>query len=126
VLEKRGSCGELCMLFPMASAANECNIHLQRYANRSGTDFRTIHLAIEDCAHPLQIYAVFFPADTWKVAKSFWQHAGMGVSSRYAEACLSRVSKMVVSQQQPGVDRELVRIIGISHFLILLNRILPE
>ena len=33
------------------------------------------------------IAAVLFPKDYSKIAKTFWQHSGDGVSSRYAELC---------------------------------------
>lgn len=32
---------------------------------------------------------MLFPPQSWKLAKSCWQHAGMGVSSRYAERCFT-------------------------------------
>ena len=40
-----------------------------------------------------RISAVFFPEQHFKIAKSFWQHSGEGVSSRRAEFCLSRFEK---------------------------------
>lgn len=36
-----------------------------------------------------ELHIVLFPADKIRYAKPFWQHTGMGISSRYAEHCLS-------------------------------------
>ena len=40
----------------------------------------------------VELYAVFFGPEFWKIAKSFWQHAGMGISSRYADMILGRLA----------------------------------
>ena len=42
----------------------------------------------EDCQ---ELYVVLFPAPKFPLAKQFWQHTGLGISSRYAERCLSYV-----------------------------------
>ena len=34
------------------------------------------------------IHITLFPASHWPLAKSFWQHTGTGISSRFAEHCL--------------------------------------
>lgn len=38
---------------------------------------------------PAELHIVLFPADSFSLAKEFWQHTGMGISSRLAEHCLS-------------------------------------
>lgn len=40
-------------------------------------------------ATSVELYIVLFPADAFPIAKQFWQHAGLGISSRLAEHCLS-------------------------------------
>lgn len=35
------------------------------------------------------LHVVFFPENAFPLAKQFWQHTGMGISSRLAEYCLS-------------------------------------
>jgi cystathionine gamma-synthase len=40
----------------------------------------------------IELYVVFFPSDLARLAKSFWQHTGTGISSRMAEYCLSVLS----------------------------------
>jgi cystathionine gamma-synthase len=37
----------------------------------------------------IDLHIVLFPADAWPFAKLFWQHTGMGISSRVADRCLS-------------------------------------
>ena len=40
-------------------------------------------------AASVNLHIVLFPPDAFSVAKQFWQHSGMGISSRLAEHCLS-------------------------------------
>ncbi|KAG8894076.1 hypothetical protein FRC01_013173, partial [Tulasnella sp. 417] len=41
------------------------------------------------CSHqPLELHIVFFPAESFKLAKSYWQWTGHGISSRRAYKCL--------------------------------------
>ncbi|KAG8893450.1 hypothetical protein FRB99_001941 [Tulasnella sp. 403] len=46
------------------------------------------------------LHIVFFPADTFALAKSFWQHTGDGISSRMAEKCLEYLG---VAPDTPGI-----------------------
>lgn len=39
------------------------------------------------------LHIVLFPSDTFSIAKQFWQHTGLGISSRYAEHCLELLAK---------------------------------
>lgn len=41
----------------------------------------------------IEFYVVFFPPDLARLAKSFWQHTGTGISSRMAEYCLAILSR---------------------------------
>lgn len=36
----------------------------------------------------MELHIIFFPAEIFPLAKSFWQHTGDGISSRMAEKCL--------------------------------------
>lgn len=40
------------------------------------------------------VFACFFPADDFSVAKQFWQHTGDGISSRVAERCLTLLGEI--------------------------------
>ena len=46
-------------------------------------------------------YGVFFNEDLKNIAKEFWQHTGMGISSRFAEAIVS--GKDLKSLAQNGI-----------------------
>ena len=43
-----------------------------------------------------EVYIVLFPADKTQYARPFWQHTGLGISSRYAEHCLSLLPEEIV------------------------------
>ncbi|KAJ3573468.1 hypothetical protein NP233_g2415 [Leucocoprinus birnbaumii] len=85
---------EQCMLFPARAVAEECRDFIRR---RSQTDLqpRLVHLFIcpEDVqptpANTADLHIVLFPSDAFGLAKEFWQHTGLGISSRLAEKCLS-------------------------------------
>jgi cystathionine gamma-synthase len=106
MLEEFGCNGELCLLFPTIEAANECISYLTRYADHSGDPqsvFKVISFNMVDSMptqEHVELHVVFFPQNSWKIAKSFWQHAGMGVSSRYAETCLSRTPQISPHQKR--------------------------
>lgn len=40
-----------------------------------------------------ELHIVFFPAEAFPLAKQFWQHTGLGISSRQAERCLSMIKE---------------------------------
>lgn len=46
-----------------------------------------------------ELHIVLFPTSQWKHAKAFWQHTGMGISSRLADHCLDLLNK-----QRPSFD----------------------
>jgi len=39
------------------------------------------------------LHVVLFPSDAFDIAKQFWQHTGLGISSRFAEHCLELLAK---------------------------------
>ena len=43
-----------------------------------------------------ELHIVLFPADNFQHALPFWQHTGLGISSRYAEHCLSLLPEEIV------------------------------
>jgi hypothetical protein len=83
------------MLFPNARAAKEGVDFLRRHAKGiSAGDVQMIGISLDDAndgSKYLGLHLLIFPTASWKVAKAFWQHAGMGISTRYAEACLSLI-----------------------------------
>ncbi|KAJ7644046.1 pyridoxal phosphate-dependent transferase [Roridomyces roridus] len=107
--QKFGTRNESCMLFPSHRIAELCRSFIQDRSSKLGlppVTPRLIHFSIcpEDklkqgpCVNedttPLSaasanLHIVLFPADAFPVAKEFWQHTGLGISSRLAEHCLS-------------------------------------
>lgn len=106
--------GERSLLFPSASVASECRSFLRRHSPtpvtvrlvqymicpQSSTEKPTLIpptssktiVVPSPCqassSDSVELHIVLFPADTFPLAKSFWQHTGDGISSRMAEKCL--------------------------------------
>ncbi|MAG93550.1 MAG: cystathionine gamma-synthase [Planctomycetaceae bacterium] len=79
--ERFANAGQTCLAFASQQAAERCSDYLHDFAE---TDAVSVH--------PLNqhgVYAVAFPSEHAKAAKNFWQHSGLGVTSRQAAACLS-------------------------------------
>jgi len=91
---KYGLNSEQCMLFPARVIAEDCRDFIIR---RSSEDVQPrlidLFIAPEDVqrtpTNTVHLYIVLVPADKFKLAKEFWQHTGLGISSRLAEKCLS-------------------------------------
>ncbi|KAH8118706.1 pyridoxal phosphate-dependent transferase [Phellopilus nigrolimitatus] len=89
---------DLAMLFPTARTAEECSSYLIRYAqNKHPSAIRVIHFGLfcassETCDSRAELHLIRFPPDIWKLAKSFWQNTGMGISSRYADRILQSLT----------------------------------
>ncbi|KDQ13299.1 hypothetical protein BOTBODRAFT_33634 [Botryobasidium botryosum FD-172 SS1] len=103
---KFGTPTELCLLFPSAKIADACRAYLHAHSPpnpdaKSPASPLPVRLAQFLICPPeseptstecIDLHIVFFPADAFPLAKSFWQHTGMGISSRMAEACLARLA----------------------------------
>lgn len=103
--------GEQCLLFPTSTAANHCRAFITRQAAKDNDDLpitvRVVQFDLhsddegrESCTTSpkvsVHLHVVLFPANKIHYAKPFWQHTGMGISSRYAEHCLSHLPGEVV------------------------------
>ena len=97
IVRKFGSPMELAMLFPTHTVAARCVdfFHKQSPALGKRQDVRVVEL-VPDAARAggegdgkayFGLAAVLFPKIHFKIAKSFWQHTGDGISSRRAEFC---------------------------------------
>ncbi|KAI0035782.1 PLP-dependent transferase [Vararia minispora EC-137] len=82
---KFGTPSESAMLFPTARSAEHCRVFV---AARS-VPARVTHFAMPGPAPTTIVYAVLFPTSEFGVPKQFWQHTGLGISSRRAEHCLA-------------------------------------
>lgn len=115
--------GHLSHLFPTYHAAYECVLYLQRHAlppSSSTCDFGVWitripldhHIRTTVAQDILEVYIVPFPPDLKKLGKSFWQHTGMGITSRYAEACLANINYPDVCCDRVLVEDTRVRSIS--------------
>ena len=104
VCEQRfGIGGEGCLLFSTSTAADHCRAFIVQQAAKDNLQF---HVRIAQfLLHPedkgrgscgAELHIVFFPADKTQYARPFWQHTGLGISSRYAEHYLSLLPKEAV------------------------------
>jgi cystathionine gamma-synthase len=96
------------MLFPTQKIANYCRAFIQERLTQSdaGGIARLVQLLIcpdgvkkgneTDHSSPtdisIDLHIVLFPKDAFSIAKEFWQHTGLGISSRLADKCLSLLS----------------------------------
>ena len=109
--QKFGVDGERCLLFPTSTVANHCRAFIIQQAAKDNVEFS---VRIAQFLHPdgkgrkldAELYIVLFPADGVQYAQHFWGHTGLGISSRYAEHCLSllpgeTVDYSVKEEQKP-------------------------
>ena len=104
------------MLFPKQKIAEQCRSFIERRSSSNGApvNARLLHLFIcpenkpsdgsnNVIAHDsVDLHIVLFPADSYPIAREFWQHTGQGISSRLAEKCLSLWPDDSLSVQQPS------------------------
>ena len=57
------------------------------------------HAPAEDC---VVLHIVFFPSESFGLGKQFWQHTGLGISSRVAERCLA-----LLGPREPGLIKSI-------------------
>ncbi|KAG7448531.1 PLP-dependent transferase [Guyanagaster necrorhizus] len=96
---KFGAPGESCMLFPTHKTAEHCRGFIQARSAIEGTPVsaRLIQFMIcpedntdaEPTGKCADLHIVLYPSSAGPLAKQFWQHTGLGISSRLADYCLS-------------------------------------
>ncbi|KAK7719326.1 Cystathionine gamma-synthase [Botryosphaeria dothidea] len=110
VVATHGSPTESAMLFPSHAVAVRCIEFFRKQTPELGpNEVRVVdlvtnpeHKHLEDRVLP-RVSAVIFPKDRFKVAKTFWQHSGDGVSSRRAEYCHKAFEDgLLVEKSQAG------------------------
>ncbi|KAI9062092.1 PLP-dependent transferase [Trametes sanguinea] len=106
--QKFGVQGERCMLFPTRKIAEQCREFMIHRSIKAGSPVPvrlvqfTICPDVADPSAPCQeLHIVIFPGDQFPLAKQFWQHAGLGISSRRAERCLSLLQEQSGSPDSP-------------------------
>ncbi|KAG1851949.1 pyridoxal phosphate-dependent transferase [Suillus subluteus] len=99
--QKFGAPNEKCLLCPSKKIADRCRSFMLDRASLAGTPTHArlvqYHIYPEDTPLPsaqpaVELHIVLFPADAWPFAKQFWQHTGLGISSRLAVYCISLLS----------------------------------
>ncbi|OAX35922.1 PLP-dependent transferase [Rhizopogon vinicolor AM-OR11-026] len=89
---------ERCLLCPSKKIADRCRAFILDRASLAGTPthVRLVQYLIcpEDAPLPssqpsVELHIALFPSEASPLAKQFWQHTGLGISSRLADYCLS-------------------------------------
>ncbi|TDL22692.1 PLP-dependent transferase [Rickenella mellea] len=101
--QKFGVADECCILVPSRKIAEECRAFLLKLSPDPTNliPVRLVQFLIEDetgasrhvgTLPSVELHIVLFPAQHFPLAKQFWQHTGLGISSRLAEHCLALIS----------------------------------
>jgi cystathionine gamma-synthase len=85
------------MIFPTRRIAAACRDFMIDRSSQQGptVPVRLVQFSISpetasaSTATSVELHIVLFPADAFSIAKQFWQHTGLGISSRLAEHCLA-------------------------------------
>lgn len=105
---------ETCYLFPAESIAQACQAFLLSrtppvqsrivaWHTKAKTDSNTGREDDSTKADDMTVYAVFLPLADSSVGKQFWQHAGDGISSRFA----ARYLALLTSPSSPSSATDL-------------------
>ncbi|KAF2466724.1 cystathionine gamma-synthase-like protein [Lindgomyces ingoldianus] len=96
IVKKYGEAGARAIIFPSHAAASRClEFFFHQDPELEPQQVRILDLVpaakkarSEECAiiSP-KISAILFPQEKFKIAKTYWQHSGDGISSRRAEYC---------------------------------------
>lgn len=101
------------MLFATKTIAEQCRSFIQHASQSEPVHVRLIHFLVcpEDnvtnggldpgCAC-VDLHIALYPQEAFPLAKQFWQHSGLGISSRRAEYCLSLLPEGYGLQQCPS------------------------
>ncbi|KAI0320591.1 PLP-dependent transferase [Amylostereum chailletii] len=85
-VQKLGTPSESAILFPSAPIAEAC----RTFVAIRDVPARVVALTTPDGPKAsASVFAVLLPTDKFSVGKQFWQHSGLGISSRRAEHCLA-------------------------------------
>ena len=96
------------MLFPTRKIADACRAFMVERSSQQGSPiavrlvqfFISPESASASTAAGVELHIVLFPAGSFPLAKQFWQHTGLGISSRLAEQCLAMLPEEGVSNDR--------------------------
>lgn len=80
---------------PTVTTAKECRAFIIEQSSPASVNVRIAQFVIRPddessrSANDAELHIVLFAPDAFPVAKKFWTHTGMGISSRFADQCLS-------------------------------------
>ncbi|KAF7970538.1 hypothetical protein HWV62_23699 [Athelia sp. TMB] len=114
--QKFGSGNERCLLCPTKKVAEECRAFMIDRSTKEGTpvsprliqyficpeDTPTSPAADPGPSRCAELHIVLFPADAFPLAKQFWQHTGLGISSRLADHCLAMLPAEPTPSRAPA------------------------
>ncbi|OJT07517.1 Cystathionine gamma-synthase [Trametes pubescens] len=106
--QKFGALGERSLLCPTRRIAEQCREFMIDRSAKAGSPIpvRLVQFTIcpedDETSTPCrELHIVLFPGDQFPLAKQFWQHTGLCISSRLAERCLSMLHEEVGSPKAP-------------------------
>ncbi|KAN0084305.1 cystathionine gamma-synthase [Tylopilus felleus] len=108
ICEQKFALNERCLLCPSKKIADQCRTFILSRATLLGTPahVRLVRYFIrpEDTQtrQSAELHIALFPASIYPIAKQFWQHTGLGISSRFAENCLSLLPSQDGQRSPPG------------------------
>jgi cystathionine gamma-synthase len=96
ILEQKFSIqSEKSLLFPSRQAAEGCRTFL---TERDVSSARVVQHCISES---LCVFLVLFPETNFSIAKQFWQHTGLGISSRFASHILATLTSSISPPPTP-------------------------
>ncbi|KAF9817726.1 hypothetical protein IEO21_03275 [Rhodonia placenta] len=117
-VQKFGVYGERCLLCPTHKVAEACRAFMIDRSSQTGAavPVRLVQFLIcpedqQDAPNSscIELHIVLFPAEHFSLAKQFWQHTGLCISSRRAERCLSMLPQESPASPKPAFARPPVK-----------------
>lgn len=100
--------GTSCVLFPSLKTAEACRSFTHQILPQSSSKANVLRITeVLNITLDHEIFALFYHEDQERVVKMYWMFSGEGISSRFAEQCLLRLSGEVEQQQSNlGLPRD--------------------
>ncbi|KAF8842945.1 PLP-dependent transferase [Paxillus ammoniavirescens] len=131
--QKFGHDGETCLIFPSRRGVEHCRDFILRQAALANisAEVRTVQYPMhpgdssslgsnvpmaETCACLSEFHLAFFPNEVYAIARKFWQHCGLGISSRRAEHYLSLIETTQSQLPSPERNYRLTRMYEDTYF----------
>jgi len=101
------SASENCRAFPSERIAGQCVDFLKKHSKHNQNQ----NIRVIDTKR-LNVHLVVFPEEIISIAHSFWQHSGLGISSRLAETLLNNSEESIpcASQEAKLITERVARL----------------